>query len=37
MTRELKRMAARADCPTLTSLLELAYHEARQRLRADRS
>lgn len=28
MLRELKAMSERADCPTLTVLLELAYHEA---------
>ena len=28
MLRELKIMSARADCPALTELLELAYREA---------
>ena len=33
MVQELKMMSAQADCRTLTSLLELAYHEALQRRR----
>jgi hypothetical protein len=34
MLRELKAMSARADCPGLTELLELAYRKAVKQRRA---
>ena len=37
MVQELKMMSAQADYRTLTSLLDMAYHEAVQRKRARRS
>ena len=36
MVRQLKAMAAAADCGTLAALLELAYHEAIRQRRSDR-